>query len=103
MHSSRWDIISEHLSTIDALEIKWYSCQFVIIKHQYTGNQSIKLYPQREGGPSSLKFGHIKPVYKVAVDNFEIRVRGQTWYSRGKTVALAMILGGNIFMTMPNW
>ena len=38
-----------------------------------------------------------KPEYKVAVDKFEIKVKYQIWYYRGKTVALEIFFGVNIF------
>ena len=62
---------------------------------KYTGNKS-KNYSQIEGGPISLKHVHLNPVSKVAVDQFDIRIRGRIWYSCGKTDASSMFLGVNI-------
>ena len=44
---ARWDIIPEHLSTIDVSELKCASCQFENMALQYTRNQKTNVYPQQ--------------------------------------------------------
>ena len=93
-----WNIISEHLYTIDVSELNRDLCQFENMKLKYTSKQLKKLHPKREGGYISLKCGHTKPGSKVDVDKSNIWIGFQNWYLRGKTVGLAMFLGCTIFL-----
>ena len=78
-------------------KLKFALCQSSIATIQSTRKHSTKLYPKIEGEPSSLKCGQINLGYKVVVDQFECRVRFQTWYFCGNTIALTIFLGGTIF------
>ena len=62
-----------------------------------TGRVTRKDYPSKDGGKSSLKHGDLQPGLTISVDQYESRVRGRTWTSRGKTAASAMYVGGTIF------
>ena len=68
------------------------------MKLQYTINKFKKTYTKREEIPISLKHVHLKPGYKLSVYQFDIWVRVRTWYYRGKTVPLEILLGGAIFL-----